>query len=164
MRRICLREQALLTNDKRNEQPKKEAHTNFELTNAARSRTAFALPSNGLRVLTGGTNGLHAYFFVAFPAVLVAILFFPVSFLAPVFFAARLLPAAFWDFFAGLFEAFAAMDDCLPVDCFLDRCLTFSRAFLMTCSTLRAWSCGGVPGMSCVDSGSRCSAISSWCW
>src|SRR6266850_4874462 len=161
MRRISLREQALLTQDERNEQQKKEAQTNFESTGAASSRTAFA---PGRRVIAGGTNGLHAYFFVAFLAVLVAIFFVPVSFLAPVFFPARLLPAAFCDFFfAGLFVAFAALDDCLPVNCFLDRFLTFSRAFFMTCSTLRAWSCGGVPGMSCVDPGSRCSAISSWC-
>ena len=63
MRRICLREQALLTNDKKNEQPKKEAQTNFELTSVARSRTAFALLPARHRVIAGGTNGLHAYFF-----------------------------------------------------------------------------------------------------
>src|SRR5882762_6470290 len=69
MRRICLREQALLTQDERNEQPKKEAKTSFEMTSVARSRTAFAMLSNGLRVLSGGTNGLHAYFFAIPPGV-----------------------------------------------------------------------------------------------
>src|SRR6266566_520792 len=72
-----------------------------------------------------GVSSLRVYFFVAFLPVLVALLFFPVSFLAPVFFAARLLAAAFGDFFfAGLLVAFAALDDCLPVNCFLDRFLT----------------------------------------